>query len=152
VLDNARDAEQVRPLLPGTPGCVALVTSRNQLIPLVAAEGAHPVPLDLLTTDDARSLLAGRLGTARVAAEPEAVDAIIDRCSRLPLALAVTAARAATRPNRTLTAVAEDLRTAQTHLDAFDGGDDATDARTVFSWSYRQLGRPGARLFRLLGL
>src|SRR5439155_11285001 len=98
LLDNARDAGQVRPLLPGTPGCVAIITSRNQLAGLVAAEGACSVAVDLLAVAEARDLLGRRLGTARVAAEPDAVDEIIARCARLPLALAIAAARAATRP------------------------------------------------------
>jgi DNA-binding SARP family transcriptional activator/tetratricopeptide (TPR) repeat protein len=152
MLDNARDADQVRPLLPGTPRALVLITSRSRLTPLIAAEGAHPLPLDLLTSDEARRLLANRLGEDRVAAEPGAVDAIIDRCSRLPLALAITAARAATHPNKTLTAIADDLRAAPVLLDALNAGDNTTDTRMAFSWSYRQLSQPGARLFRLLGL
>ena len=112
VLDNARDAGQVRPLLPGSPGSLAIVTSRNQLTSLVATEGACPLTLDLLTTAEARDLLARRLGTGRVAAEPSAVDDIITRCARLPLALAVTAARAATQPDFPLTALAAELREA----------------------------------------
>src|SRR5262249_37648529 len=93
VLDNARDPSQVRPLLPGTPGCcMVLVPSRNQLSGLVA-EGAHPINLDLLPVIEAREMLACRLGSDRVAAEPDAVEKIIDRCARLPLALSVVAAR-----------------------------------------------------------
>jgi tetratricopeptide (TPR) repeat protein len=86
VLDNARDAGQVRPLLPGSPGCLALVTSRNHLTGLVASEGAHPLALDLLPAADARDLLTRRLGSGRLAREPAAVDDIIDRCARLPAA------------------------------------------------------------------
>jgi len=152
VLDNARDAGQVRPLLPGTPGCLVLVTSRNQLTSLVAAEGAHPVPLDLLTAAEARQFLVRRLGPVRVDAEPEPVDAIIAACARLPLALAIVAARSATHTGATLAAVAGQLRRLRGQLDAFDGGDDATDLRAVFSWSYHTLGAPAARLFRLLSL
>jgi len=95
VLDNARDAEQVRPLLPGAPGCLVLVTSRNRLTGLVAADGAHPLTLDLLSPAEAYHLLAQRLGADRLAAEPDAVDEIITRCARLPLALTIVAARAA---------------------------------------------------------
>jgi len=152
VLDNARDAEQVRPLLPGTPGCLVVVTSRDQLSGLVAIEGAHPVPLDLLPPDEARELLASRLGTARIAAEPDAVDSIATSCARLPLALAIVAARAATNPVRSLGTLAADLRAGQGSLDAFDGGERVADVRAVFSWSYRTLGPASGRLFRLLGL
>ena len=105
MLDNARDAEQVRQLLPGSPTCVVLVASRNALVGLVTA-GAHPLTVDLLTGDGARQLLVGRLGAARVAAEPRAVDEIIGLCARLPLALAVVAARAATNPTFDLAALA----------------------------------------------
>ena len=152
VLDNARDAEQVRPLLPGSAGCLVVVTSRNQLTGLVAADGAHPLSLALLTVDEARDLLARRLGADRVAAEPDAVDEIIARCARLPLALAIVAARAATHPEFPLAALADELRDAAGGLDAFAAGDAATDVRTVFSWSYRALSADAARLFRLLGL
>ena len=152
VLDNARDADQVRPLLPGVPGCLALVTSRNQLVSLVAVEGAHPLPLDLLTPGEARDLLARRLGAGRVAEAPDSVDAIITRCARLPLALAIVAARAATNPNVALDAFAEGLRDAPDQLDALTTGDAITDVRAVFSWSYQALEPPAARLFRLLGL
>src|SRR5205823_13234449 len=98
VLDNARSAEQVRPLLPGSPGCLAIVTSRDQLAGLVATEGARPLPVDLLTTADARELLTRRLGAARVAGEPEAAGDIIAACARLPPALTVAPSRAPTRP------------------------------------------------------
>jgi tetratricopeptide (TPR) repeat protein/transcriptional regulator with XRE-family HTH domain len=152
VLDNARDAEQVRPLLPGSPGCLAVVTSRNLLTGLIATDGAHPVSVGLLSVDEARKLLAYRLGASRVAAEPEAVDKIIAACARLPLPLSIAAARAATKPGVSLAALAGELQEAQRRLDAFDGGDQSTDVRAVFSWSYQRLGAPAARLFRMLGL
>jgi DNA-binding SARP family transcriptional activator len=151
LLDNARDAAQVRPLLPGSPGCMVLVTSRNQLPGLVAAEGAHPIALDLLSPAEARDLLAHRLGRARTAAQPEAVEDIIARCARLPIALAVVAARAASHPQLPLHILASQLRDAG-GLEPFAGEDPVTDPRTVFSWSYRTLSAPAARLFRLLGL
>ncbi|GLI03583.1 AfsR/SARP family transcriptional regulator [Phytohabitans aurantiacus] len=152
VLDNARDAAQVRPLLPGSPGCLVVVTSRDQLTALVATAGAVPLTLDLLTPAQARDLLAGLVGAGRIAAEPDAVDDIIGRCAGLPLALAITAARAATRPHLPLSALAGELREAADTLDPFHGGDQATDIRAVFSWSYRTLSPAAARLFRLLGL
>ena len=152
LLDNARDADHVRPLLPGSSAALVLVTSRNQLPGLVAAEGAHPLNLDLLTTDDARDLLVRRLGRERTEAEPGAVDEIIARCARLPLALSMAAARAALHPGFSLAWIAEELRGAAGDLDVFHGADAATDVRAVFSWSYRTLSDGAARLFRLLGL
>lgn len=146
VLDNAASADQVRPLLPGAPGCFVLVTSRHRLTGLVAVDGAVPIALDLPTVHEARLLLAYRIGL-RVDAEPQAADGLITACARLPLALAVVAARAATT-DLTLRALAADL----TGLDAFDGGDPAADVRGVLSWSYRAVSEPARRMFRLLGL
>ncbi|MDN3028355.1 BTAD domain-containing putative transcriptional regulator [Streptomyces sp. S.PB5] len=154
VLDNAADADQVRALLPGSAGCLALVTSRNRLTGLVATEGAHPIALDLLSPAEARELLARRIGEHRLTAEPHAVTEIITRCARLPLALAVTIARAAIRPTLSLTRLAADLSAARGSLAALagDGDDPAADVRRVFSWSYDALGPGAARLFALLGL
>jgi DNA-binding SARP family transcriptional activator len=152
VLDNAGDVEQVRPLLPGSAGCVVVVTSRHQLTPLVAVEGAHPLVVGLLPVGEARDLLARRLGGGRVAAEPAAVEAIIAGCARLPLALAIVAAWAATHPGFRLGTVVAQLGDAAGVLDVLDGGDPASDVRAVFSWSYRALSSGAARLFRLLGL
>ena len=152
VLDNVRDADQVRPLLPGGPGCLVVVTSRNQLSSLIAAEGARPITLDLLSVDEARQLLTRRLGAARVAAELPAVDEVIVRCARLPLALAIVAARAAIHPDLPLARLADELRDARGSLDAFAGAEAAIDARLVFSWSYHALSPGASRLFRLLGV
>ncbi|WP_328686119.1 AfsR/SARP family transcriptional regulator [Streptomyces sp. NBC_00343] len=149
LLDNARDAAQVRPLLPGAPGCLVIVTSRDRLSGLIAVDGAHTLQLDVLSVPEARALLARRLGPERIDAEPAAVEEIIARCARLPLALAVTAARAATRPTFPLSAIATELRDS---LDAFHDGDTAADVRAVFSVSYHSLTPDAARLFRLLGL
>src|SRR5579871_1406841 len=110
VLDNARDADQVRPLLPGGPGCMVLVTSRRKLTSLTAIEGAHQVSLDLLAHGEAYEVLARRLGTARAAAEREAVDELIGLCARLPLALGVAAARAAAQPSSGLAELTAQLR------------------------------------------
>jgi tetratricopeptide (TPR) repeat protein/transcriptional regulator with XRE-family HTH domain len=152
VLDNARDAEQVRPLLPGAPGCAVVVTSRNQLTSLVAAEGAHLVDLDVLAPGEARQLLVRRIGPVRAAAEPEAVDALVAACCGLPLALTIVAARAVVQPARSLADLAAELAGARNGLDALSAGDAATDVRAVFSWSYRAVTPGAARLFRLLGL
>lgn len=152
VLDNARDAEQVRPLLPGAPGCLVLVTSRSELPGLVAHEGARLVPLELPSATEARDMLVARLGHDRVAREPRAVDDIIAFCARLPLALAIVAARAAARPGFGLGAIAAELGDAGERLDALDGGDRSTDLRALFSWSYEALSPAARRLFRLLAL
>ena len=148
VLDNARHAEQVRPLLAGGPGCLLVVTSRSQLTGLVASVGAHPVTLDLLTKGEAGELLARRLGASRLAQEPAAVEALISLCAGLPLALSITAARAAAHPGMPLAALATQLT--ETRLDALATGEVATDVRAVFSWSYQNLSEPAAELFRLL--
>ena len=152
LLDNAADEEQVRPLLPGSPGCLVIVTSRNELPGLIVTEGAQPVVVDLLTADEARQLLSRRIGESRVPAETQAADNIIALCARLPLALMLVAARAATHPGFRLAALAAELREAGGSLDAFDGEDQATNVRAVFSWSYQRLSVSGRRLFRLLGL
>jgi DNA-binding SARP family transcriptional activator/tetratricopeptide (TPR) repeat protein len=152
VVDNARDAAQVRPLLPASPGCLALVTSRSQLAGLAAADGAYLLTLDVLTGPEAGQLLERRLGPGRVAAEPAAVTELAGLCARLPLALSIAAARAAARPGLPLAALAAELRDARTRLDALGTGDAATDVRTVLSWSCQQLGGPAGRMFRLLGV
>lgn len=152
VLDNVRDSDQVRPLLPGSAGCVALVTSRVRLSGLITAEGARPLTVDLLPVADARQLLARRIGLKRVEAEHGAVDEIIAMCAQLPLALSIVAARAATHPTFPMTAIAAELRDARGSLEAFTDADGAADLRAVFSWSYQRLSIPAARLFRLLGL
>jgi transcriptional regulator with XRE-family HTH domain len=149
VLDNAYDIEAVRPLLPGSPTCTVVVTSRNELTGLIA-DGAHLVLLGLLTGDEARELLIRHLGYERVEREPQAVDGLITRCARLPLALTVVAARAALRPTSPLTDFCAELN--ERGLDALDTGDPATTVETVFSWSYSYLGAHAQRMFRLLGI
>lgn len=150
-LDNARDAEQIRPLLPGSPGCLVLVTSRERLLSLIAAEGAHSLTLDLFTMQEARELLTRRLGADRVSREQLAVDELIRLCARLPLALNILAARAIGEPTRALGDLAGQLRGPDRRLDMLDAGDPVTDVRVVFSWSCRHLSAPAARMFRLLG-
>jgi DNA-binding SARP family transcriptional activator/tetratricopeptide (TPR) repeat protein len=151
LLDNARDPAQVRPLLPGSAGPLVLITSRSDLAGLVTADGARPLALDVLSPAEARDLLTRRLGPARPGAEPAAADQLTQLCARLPLALAITAARAATRPRFPLAALAAELADTKTRLDALTTGEDATSARAVFSWSYQSLDPPAARMFRLLG-
>ncbi|MEW2464213.1 BTAD domain-containing putative transcriptional regulator [Streptomyces sp. NPDC046994] len=151
VLDNALDSDQVRPLLPGTSDSLVLVTSRNKLLGLVANEGARPVDLGVLDEAEARALLADRVGSARTAAEPEAVREITALCGRLPLALAIVAARLATHRGFTMAAVAQHMRETGP-LSGFVGPDSALDIRNVFSWSCQKLSPAAARLFRLLAL
>lgn len=98
VLDNAHDEYQVRPLLPASSGTLVLITSRNRLAGLAATDAARLLSLDVLSHDEARQLLSARIGQARTAAEPEAINQIAQLCACLPLALAVAAARAAARP------------------------------------------------------
>jgi len=148
LLDNAADAAQVRPLLPGSPGCAVIVTSRDRLTGLVAVDGARPVRLAVMSTKEATEMLAARLGPDQVAAHPAAVDQIVDRCGGLPLGLAVAAARAVADEVPLPRLAAELARP----LDALAAGDAATDVRTVLSWSYRMLPQGAARMFRLLGL
>ena len=152
VLDNARGAEQVRPLLPGSAGCCVLITSRDRLTPLIATEGAVTVPLDPMSTADASDLLGRRLGAQRVASEPTAAADIVGRCAGLPLALVIVAARAAGRPALSLAHAAEELDRGVGLLDALRGGDAMTDMRAVFLASYATLSRDAASLFRMLGV
>jgi DNA-binding SARP family transcriptional activator/Tfp pilus assembly protein PilF len=152
VLDNARDAAQVRPLLPGTASCPVLVTSRDELAGLVAADGAIPLTLGMLTPSEARELLSRRLGHERVTREKQAAGELTELCARLPLALNIAAARAVLRPNRPLAALASELRGTRQRLDPLTTSDSAADVRAVFSWSSQTLGTGNARVFRLLGL
>jgi tetratricopeptide (TPR) repeat protein len=151
VLDNARDAAQVRPLLPGGPGSMVVVTSRIQLTGLVAVEGAHPLPLDVLTLTEATDLLSSRLGLDRITAEPGAAGELAELCARLPLALAIVAARAGVHPKTSFAGVVQELRDSATRLDGFDVGEDL-GVRAVLSWSYQGLPTAARRMFRLLGV
>jgi tetratricopeptide (TPR) repeat protein/transcriptional regulator with XRE-family HTH domain len=152
VLDNAWDEAQVRPLLPASPASLVIVTSRNQLTGLAANNGARMLTLDVPAHAEAAELLTARIGPTRAGAEPDAAAEIALLCACLPLALAVAAARAASRPCLPLTALAAELRDTADRLDALDAGDPAASVRAVFSWSYRQLSAEAARMFRLLGL
>jgi tetratricopeptide (TPR) repeat protein/transcriptional regulator with XRE-family HTH domain len=152
ILDNARDADQVRPLLPGGAGPRVVVTSRNPMLGLVATDAARPIVLDILRHPEARELLRQRLGHDRIDDQDEAVSDIISRCACLPLALALVTARAATHPRYALGDLADELRRAADTLDVIVSDEAASDLRTVFSWSYRSLTQEAARTFRLLGL
>ncbi len=149
LLDNARDASQVRALIPGAGDSLAIITSRNQLVSLNVTNGARPLTLDVLSGIEARALLVARIGKARVTADPRSADMIIDRCARLPLALAIAAAHAAAQPHIPLAELAARLHET---LSTIDHDDPLTDLHAVFSWSYQQLSAPAAQLFRLLGV
>lgn len=153
VLDNARDSDQVWPLLPGGHRCTVLVTSRQQLGGLIARKQATHITLDYLTTEEARQLLTKALGEERIHAEPDAVNELIERCVGLPIALTIAAARILTSPRTQLTTLVDQLREQRQRLDTLTTGDSQlTDIRAVFSWSYTALSPNSARLFRLLGL
>jgi class 3 adenylate cyclase/tetratricopeptide (TPR) repeat protein len=168
VLDNARDAAQVRPLLPGSPGCLVVVTSRSVLAGLAAAEGARPLRLGPLGEQEGVRMLAARLGPERVAAEPDAVAELEARCGHLPLALAVIAARAAADPGLPLGVLAGQLAAAADaeaaavgpevagegtgRLEVLETGDPATSLHQLLSWSHGQLSAPAAAMFALLGV
>jgi DNA-binding SARP family transcriptional activator len=152
LLDNAASPEQVRPLLPGSPSCCVVVTSRNRLGDLVARDGAHALPLDLLLPDEARALLSQTLDADRLSAEPLAVDALIRLCGSLPLALRVSAARLAGDPGLRLADLVTEMSEGN-RLEALEPEDAVNSPlRTAFSASYRILASAARRLFRLLGL
>ncbi|WP_345607533.1 ATP-binding protein [Pseudonocardia adelaidensis] len=152
VLDNAKDSDQVRPLLPGS-AAVVLVTSRRKLRALSVRHGARHLTLDLLPEHDALELLAEAIGRDRVAAEPEEASAIVRLCARLPLALRLAAERAGGMPGRPLRELAAELADHRGRLAALsiDESPD-TDLRSVFAWSYDALDPESARMFDVLGL
>ncbi|MEO3825285.1 tetratricopeptide repeat protein [Actinomadura sp. B10D3] len=152
VLDNAATAEQVRPLLPGSPGCLAVVTSRSRLSGLVARDGAKRISLDPLSPDEAIGLLRQIIGDARVDDDPAATAGLARGCAYLPLALRIAAERVATHPHIGLADLAGDLADEDARLDLLAADEEITAVRSVFSWSYQALSPRAARLFRLLGL
>ena len=151
VADNATDAEQVRPLLPGAPGSLLLVTSRSSLAGLGALDDACTLNLNVPTAAEAAELLSVRLGSDRFAAEPETAAELVRLCGRLPLAVAIVAARAAAS-NWRLAALATELADETRRLGALRLGETGADIQAVFSWSYRRLSPAAARMFRLLNI
>jgi predicted ATPase len=152
VLDNAKDAEQVRPLLPGSHGCLVIVTSRNRLTGLITTHNARPMSLHGLSAPEWHEALSLRLGAERTTAEASAVAEIFRVSGGLPLAMAIAAARVTVFPDLPLTAIARQLGGTSGRLGALATGDNVTDVRTVFSWSYKRLSAPARRLFRLLSV
>ncbi|SEN74335.1 ATP-binding protein [Actinacidiphila rubida] len=152
VLDNAQTAEQVRPLLPASKGCLTIVTSRNQLSGLAATEGASLVSLDVRTEAEALAALAARIGDERCGSEPESAADLVALCGYLPLAIAVVGVQLAAEARMPLRAAVRELRQAQPRLDALASQDQRVDVRAVFSRSYRALTPGTARFFRHLAL
>jgi len=152
VLDNAADEEQVRPLLPGSDGCLVIVTSRRRLAGLAAREGATLVSLEVMSQPEALELLAERLGNELTAISPETANQLVSLCGRLPLALSIAAARAAENPNLDLAALAARMQDIGGRLDVLDVGERASSLRAVLSWSYENVSRPAARMLRLLAV
>ena len=151
LLDNATDEEHVRLLLPGSPACLVVITSRTQLTGLAATHGAHLLSLGLLSRQETAELLARHLGPERTTGAPAAVEELITESAGLALAAVILAARAG-GTSHSLTAFAAQLRGERKRLDVMETGDAPTNLRAVFSWSYRYLTPPAARVFRLLGL
>lgn len=152
ILDNARDAAQVRLLLPGSPGCVVLITSRRRL---TSFEGAVQIPLGVLPDREALDLLRAAVGEAAIAAEPAAAAEVVRLCGSLPLALCLAAARLRARPAWSLAVLAKRLANSGRRLDELRADDRAL--RASFQAGYQDLhadsqGRTAARMFRLLGM
>lgn len=152
VLDDAADCEQVRPLLPAAPGCLAIVTSRRRLEGLAVTDNARIITLDPLTREEGLDLLDRRLGADRIRAEHAAAVEIVELCGGLPLPLAVAATRTLVQPHLPLASLAAQLQDADDRLDTLSGRDARTSTRSSFHRSYEALGSGAARLFRLLGL
>ncbi|HEU5471450.1 MAG TPA: BTAD domain-containing putative transcriptional regulator [Actinophytocola sp.] len=152
LLDNASGADQVRPLLPGTPGCLVLVTSRDRLAGLTATEGAHRITLDVLEPEDAQQLLARMIGDARPDAEPGAVADLAEACAYLPLALRIVAANLASLPHTTITDYTDELRKRGRLAELVVEGDEQGAVRAAFDLSYEMLDPEARQLFRVLGV
>ncbi|GGZ50067.1 AfsR/SARP family transcriptional regulator [Streptomyces subrutilus] len=147
LLDNARDAAQVRPLLPGTAGCAALVTSRVRMAGLA---GAHLVDLDVMSPEEALQLFTCIVGAERVGAERQAALDVVGACGFLPLAIRIAASRLAARRTWTVSVLAAKLADERRRLDELQAGDLAVKA--TFELGYGQLEPAQQRAFRLLGL
>nr|MDT0658495.1 BTAD domain-containing putative transcriptional regulator [Micromonospora sp. DSM 115978] len=150
LLDNAVDPAQIRPLLPASPGCLVLVTSRDRLSGLVARDGARRLSLDVLGADEAQLLLERILGGERTAAEPAATAELARVCFHLPLALRIAGAILLDHPGRRIQDLVVELR--HDALSVLDADDEQYGVRATFALSYQALTADARRLFRLAGL
>jgi transcriptional regulator with XRE-family HTH domain/tetratricopeptide (TPR) repeat protein len=150
VLDNAADTAQITPLLPGGDTCTVVVTSRNRLPGLLTGHDAHHVSVDTLTDGEARTLLAARLGTARIDAEAAAVDELVRLCGGFPLALSIIAGRAHTYPHLMLADLADELH--EDALGVLDEADPAASLPAALSLSHRALTSEEAEVFALVAI
>lgn len=152
LLDNAGTAEQARPLLPATPGCLALVTSRRRLSGLMVHDGAALVTVGPLAPADALQLLGNALGPERLAAEGAAARGLVERCDRLPLALRIAAARLMAHPDWSLACWTKKLADERRRLPELSAPEADLSVEASLYRSYRALSSGAARLFRILGL
>ncbi|GIG61201.1 SARP family transcriptional regulator [Longispora fulva] len=151
VLDNAHHPDQVRPLLPASPGSMALVTSRDRLVGLTARDGARRLHLPAFTPEESLALLSGCVGAQRVTAEPWAAAELVALCGHLPLAIRIIAYQVTEVPHLPLAGHVARLRADR--LNALALQDDVdTCVRATFDLSYAALDPDTARMFRLLGL
>ena len=151
VLDNARDSQQILPLLPGSAGCAVVLTGRTRLVGLDIGNRQR-LTLGPLTDDESVTLLRSIIGVDRADVEPDAVRALAGWCGNLPLALRIAAERVATHPHHAIAELVDELADESERLDNLAAEESTTTVRAVFSWSYRDLGTEVARAFRMLGL
>lgn len=151
LIDNAYDSAQVQPLIPAGPQCMVIITSRRKLTGLVTSHGARLTTLDLPSRAEATALLASRVAAGDLAVDGAALAEVTEACARLPLALVIAATRAVGRPMVPLRHLADELRSEQNRLNVLRGDRASGDIRAAFSWSYRRLTCPEARMFRVLG-
>ena len=154
VIDNVNSAEQVRPLLPSSPNCLTIVTSRSRLSGLIAQEGAHRISLDLLRPDESLDLLESLIGQDRVRQEQDQANEIVRLCGYLPLALRIAGQRVSERQTITLEELTRELSDERGRLGFFatEDEDERSALSAVFYWSYKALPIDLARTFRLLAL
>ncbi|MEU8566778.1 BTAD domain-containing putative transcriptional regulator [Streptomyces pathocidini] len=151
VLDNAADVEQVRPLIPGEGGCRVVITSRSRLAGLVASDGTRRLGLEVLSADEAQTLLSRVLGAERVVAEPESVAKLARLCGGLPLAIRIAAANLTVHASTGIADYCAELERGDLLGGLQVEGDERSAIRAAFDLSYLALPEPAQRMFRLLG-